>query len=398
MKKLFTLCFSVLSLMAFSQSTTVVISQAYGGGGGATGTYLNDYVELKNISGTTKDISGLQLMYGSATGQFGSSATAIFTFPASTTIAAGKYVLIQLGSAGTGGSALPVTPDFTTTNLSMSGSSGKVALTTAAFAGNSCGGATACIFPNADIIDWVAWGAAGNGTAGNGEGGTSVNNGVALTSTQGAVRKANGCTETNNNNLDFDVVTAPVPRNSATAASICTLPLTLIKFDATVVNQSASLSWATAYEINVNNFSIEKSINGVNFSSVGVVNAANNTYNKYSFTDALVAGVNYYRIKTIDKDGSYQYSKVVAVNNAKKGSKLEVYPNPAVNSLMVYHNKAAVGTVAKVLSLEGKVIATYPLQSGATTSTIDVSRLLPGNYIITVENGNDKQVSKFVKQ
>jgi hypothetical protein len=52
----------------------------------------------------------------------------------------------------------------------------------------------------------------GNGTAGNGEGGTSVNNGVALTPTQGAVRKnAADATDTNNNDPDFDVVTDPFP-------------------------------------------------------------------------------------------------------------------------------------------------------------------------------------------
>ena len=196
-------------------STTIVISQAYGGGGGSTGTYLNDYVELKNISSTSQSLNGLSLQYGSATGNFGSSATNIFALP-DVTLAPGQYYLVQLSAAGSGGVALPVTPDAATTNLSMSGTSGKVALANI-ITTLGCGAtATPCTFPNANIIDWVAWGAAGNGTAGNGEGGTSVNNGAALTSTQGAVRKAGGCTDTDNNNADFDVVTAPVPRNTAT--------------------------------------------------------------------------------------------------------------------------------------------------------------------------------------
>ena len=55
-------------------STTIVISQAYGGGGG-TGFYQFDYVELKNISGAVQSLNGLSLIYGSATGQFGSVAT-----------------------------------------------------------------------------------------------------------------------------------------------------------------------------------------------------------------------------------------------------------------------------------------------------------------------------------
>lgn len=199
-----------------SVSTTVVISQAYGGGGGASGTYINDYVELKNISASSQSLDGLSLMYGSATGQFGSSAGNIFALPTGVTLSPGQYYLIQLSSAGTGGVALPVTPDATTTNLSMSGTNGKVALTNG-LSPNSCGAtATPCTLPNAQIVDLVSW-----GTANNAEGGASTNGGSALTATQGNVRKGAGCTDTDNNNADFDVITAPVPRNSATTAAPC---------------------------------------------------------------------------------------------------------------------------------------------------------------------------------
>ena len=206
-------------------STTLVISQAYGGGGGTTGTYMFDYVELKNISGTPQSTAGLSLMYGSATGQFGSSATNIFALP-TTTINPGQYYLVQLSTAGTGGTAFPVTPDATTTGLSMSGTSGKIALVTSSFAGNTCGAtATPCNAAQlAAIVDWVAYGAAGNGTAGNGEGGTSVNNGAALTSTQGSVRKNGGCTDTDNNNADFDILSPPIPRNTSSTATSCSAP------------------------------------------------------------------------------------------------------------------------------------------------------------------------------
>jgi len=200
-------------------STTIVISHAYGGGGGSTGTYLNDYVELKNISNTTQSLNGLSLMYGSATGQFGSSAGNIFALP-NVTLNPGQYYLVQLGAAGSAGAALPVTPDAVTTNLSMGGASGKVALTNG-LAPNSCGAtATPCTLPNAAIIDVVSY-----GVSNNAEGGAPTNGGAALTSTQGNVRKANGCTETDNNNADFDIITAPVPRNTATTAAPCGGPV-----------------------------------------------------------------------------------------------------------------------------------------------------------------------------
>lgn len=197
-------------------STTLTLSQVYGGGGGTTGTYMNDYVEIKNISGTSQSLSGLSLMYGSATGQFGSSATNIFALPA-VSLNPGQYYLVQLSSAGTGGIALPVTPDATTTNLSMSGTNGKVALVNATFTSNTCGAtATPCTLPNTGIIDLVSW-----GTANNAEGNAPTNAGASLTSTQGNVRKGNGCTDTDNNNADNDIITAPVPRNTATTPAPC---------------------------------------------------------------------------------------------------------------------------------------------------------------------------------
>lgn len=218
MKKIFTLILVLSGLISFSQSTTVVISQVYGGGGATSGTptYMYDYVELHNVSNTTQVLTGFSIQYGSATGNFGSVATNVYAFPAGTSIAAGKYLLIQFGAAGTVGAALPVTPDIITPNLTMSASSGKVALANIATALGCGATATTCTLPSSSIIDLVSFGAANNG-----EGGTTVNNGVALSNTLGGVRKTLGCTDTDNNNLDFDVVTNPVPRNGASAANNC---------------------------------------------------------------------------------------------------------------------------------------------------------------------------------
>jgi hypothetical protein len=95
----------------------------------------------------------------------------------------------------------------------MSATSGKVALVNG-LAPNTCGGtATPCTLPNAQIIDVVAY-----GTANNAEGNTPTD---VLTNTSAAVRKQNGCQDTDNNAADFDIITAPVPRNSATTPAPC---------------------------------------------------------------------------------------------------------------------------------------------------------------------------------
>lgn len=226
-------------------STHVRISQAYGGGGGA-GYYLYDYVELFNPGTSAVSLDGHSLQYGSATGQFGSNTNNIYAFPAGTSIGPGKYLLVQLSSAGSSGLALPTTPDLTTTNLTMSGASGKVALANVAVALGCGATATPCALPHANIVDLAAW-----GTSNNAEGGASINNGAGLTNQQGGVRKVAGCQDTDNNNADFDVLSgaALVPRNAASPANTCGGPVTHV-VTPSVGTPSGSISPSAAQTVN----------------------------------------------------------------------------------------------------------------------------------------------------
>lgn len=193
---------AVCAAPAFA-ANNVRISQVYGGGGGSTGTYINDYVEIYNNGNTIANIGGWVLEYGSATGNWGSSATNIFTFPVGTTLQPCQYMLIQLGAAGTAGVPLPVTPDFATTNLSMSATTGKVALFIVPNANVACGSEAL-----GSIVDKVSYG------TGNCPEGTNVGT---LSSTQGAVRNGAGTTDSDNNLADFTIVANPVPRNTSSA-------------------------------------------------------------------------------------------------------------------------------------------------------------------------------------
>ena len=137
------------SLTSPQVSTTIVISQLYGGGGSNTAgpTYKSDYIELFNLSAAPASLNGLALQYGSATGQFGSAAANIFALP-DVTLQPGQHFLIQAGTVGTAGLDLPVTPDATTTGLSMAAAGGKVALTNTTTA-LACGAtATPCTLPD----------------------------------------------------------------------------------------------------------------------------------------------------------------------------------------------------------------------------------------------------------
>ena len=199
---------TTLALLAVTASAAFAanplrISQVYGGGGGSTGTYLKDYVELYNNGNVAVNIGGWVLEYGSSAGNWGSSATNIFTFPVGTTIQPCQYMLIELGAPGTAGAALPVPADFSTTNLSMSSSSGKIALMSAPNANTACGLEAA-----GTIVDKVSYG------TGNCPETTNVG---LLSSTSGAVRNNAGVQDTDSNLADFTIVANPVPRNTASA-------------------------------------------------------------------------------------------------------------------------------------------------------------------------------------
>ncbi|MBX7244707.1 MAG: lamin tail domain-containing protein [Candidatus Sumerlaeaceae bacterium] len=217
------LALTLVGVAAFAgaQKANVKISAAYGGGGGATAnTYLKDYVELLNTGTSSADLTNTSIQYGSATGNYGSSASNIYAFPASTTIPAKSYLLIATGSVGTASPSLTMpTPDISTTNMNMSGTSGKVAFVDQAAALN-----TKPSLPNALIIDAVSWGAADNA-----EGGAATNGGAALVATQVNLRNNLGQTDTDNNNADFTVATASAgnaPRNSSSTP----VPVTVSSF------------------------------------------------------------------------------------------------------------------------------------------------------------------------
>ena len=108
------------------------------------------------------------------------------------------------------------------------------------------------------------------------------------------------------------------------------VPLSLLEFKGSLQNDNAFLNWKTAAEENTQSFTIERSIDGRNYASIANVNAANTIgLHQYSFTDnkitSLGASVIYYRLKQIDNDGRFVYSKIIALSMENKNLVL-LYP------------------------------------------------------------------------
>lgn len=180
----------------------------------------------------------------------------------------------------------------------------------------------------------------------------------------------------------------------AKGVSNAAVPVTLLSFNAANETNQVKLAWTTTNEINTAYFTIERSNNGITFNQLGNVNAGNNNY---SFIDVNpINDINYYRLKIIDKDGSFTYSKIITINSKLKGS-ISIFPNPVTNDLTVTHLTAKSNSTVTITGVDGKQLLSQKLVSGTTQSTIDVSKLNSGLYILTINN-SDVHTIKFIKK
>lgn len=173
-----------------------------------------------------------------------------------------------------------------------------------------------------------------------------------------------------------------------------TLPVTLISFSAKASNQTSVLAWQTTSEVNLDRYEIQRSIDGVNFQTLGTVKANNisGVFN-YSFTDKSPSfGANYYRILSRDLDGSSALSKIEAVNF---GSAVSVYPNPTTNSVNV--NGLVKGDIVTVSDITGRTIQSKSF-GGDNQLSFDLTNSNTGVYFINISrSGKITSTNKIVK-
>jgi hypothetical protein len=112
-----------------------------------------------------------------------------------------------------------------------------------------------------------------------------------------------------------DGTTMTALSGSGTTSTI--LPIELVAFEAKTASNGSLLSWTTASEKNNQGFDIERSLDGTDFQKIAFVKGAGttNSVQQYTYTDASVQSITYYRLKQVDTDGKFEYSKVVSVES-----------------------------------------------------------------------------------
>ena len=125
--------------------------------------------------------------------------------------------------------------------------------------------------------------------------------------------------------------------------------------------------------------------------------AVNEPNQKYSYQDnAPSQGRIYYRLKMVNIDGSFDYSKTIALKLNCSRSEIVVYPNPVTDLLNINVTNAQDNeTEASLFDNSGKLVHRGKLISG--TNTIDMSRFSKGIYLLTLKNSNEIQNIKIVR-
>jgi hypothetical protein len=181
------------------------------------------------------------------------------------------------------------------------------------------------------------------------------------------------------------------------------LPLTLLNFSGTVLQNSINLHWLTSDEIATKEFVIERSGNVNVFGGISTVKAQSAQGNKsYNYTDAVpLIGNNFYRLKMIDLDGKFSYSNVLKINFKTIISFLEIFPNPASSFLNI---KITSGKkehiILKVVDVAGKLTTKKALtvNNGITPTSLNIEKLSPGLYFLNTSVDGNLQKIEFIKK
>jgi len=168
------------------------------------------------------------------------------------------------------------------------------------------------------------------------------------------------------------------------------LPVEFVSFNAKIRNNETLLEWQTASEVNNEGFEIQRSKDGVSWEKLEFVEGkgTSSNSNTYASIDRFpTQGSNYYRLKQMDLDGKFEYSKteVVDFNRQKE---VEIFPNPAKDQLTLINGEGK----ATIYNSVGQAVKQFAIDGNK--ATIQLSELEDGQYYLRVHQEDGTIVTK----
>jgi hypothetical protein len=186
--------------------------------------------------------------------------------------------------------------------------------------------------------------------------------------------------------------------------SCTSLPANGINLTAALNGSDVQLNWKTQSEINSNYFVIERSTDGINFSSIGTKQAAGNSSIELTYSQVdpnMSVPAYYYRLKLVDIDGRFSYSNIALVR--KSGIKgVKVFPNPVTSQVNIEFSNAKGNYEITVYNQLGQNVISKAVTISSTVQYVNLSKgtLASGSYLISAKNTetNEKYVQNVIFQ
>ncbi|SFC86025.1 collagen-binding domain-containing protein [Spirosoma endophyticum] len=187
---------------------------------------------------------------------------------------------------------------------------------------------------------------------------------------------------------------------NASLPSCAPMPVRLVKFTATPEGSAVRLAWETSWEYNSDYFVVERSNDAIEFGSLGRVlaNGQTSQSQRYSFTDQLPSSQTaYYRLRMVDKDGSFDYSKLVAFLPDSDEPLLQLLENPTTNQVLRIQLRSWTVADLRLTNMQGQLVSFKGMAESNGTMTLRPDQTLPaGVYVLTARRGITHQQVRLV--
>ena len=203
---------------------------------------------------------------------------------------------------------------------------------------------------------------------------------VSLTST------VSGCTNTISQNYTLN--------------SCQVLAETLLHFSGQWTNGNIELNWQMADELNMSDYIVERSTDGIVFTPIQQVEAIGGTLNSYTATDTHVpAGVVYYRLQMVEESGTISYSNIISFDKVNT-QPFSVYPSLITGNtpVTVTYPVTSHTSFLRVIGADGKICQTISVAAGTTQTSIDVTNLARACYFVVFTSNDNVMAAQVWKE
>ncbi len=183
--------------------------------------------------------------------------------------------------------------------------------------------------------------------------------------------------------------------DNVVVSDVALLPVELVSFSASPQNNWVYLNWQTSSELFNSHFELERSWNGIEFETIGTITAKGDRFSgaNYQFQDPSSTQITYYRLKQIDLDGIFHYSRIINIEGHSLFSNAP-YPNPFTNDLFL---DLASKSSLKFLSINGSQQKSVLLSEGRHNLSAYLKDFPNGILILHVSSAYGTRNYKMVK-